>query len=90
MHADKKTVSNLLKTAKGQIEGILKMVEDNRECIEISTQLSATQSILKKVNLEILGSHLNCCVKKTFEEGNDFEKQHTIDEILTLVNKMTK
>ena len=90
MQADKSKVTNLLKTAKGQIDGLLKMVEDNRDCIEISTQLSATQSIIKKVNLEILESHLNCCVKKTLEHGDESQKQQIIDEIINLINKITK
>ena len=38
----------LLKTARGQIEGIIKMIEEERECIDISSQILATQSILKK------------------------------------------
>ncbi len=90
MQADKNQITNLLKTARGQIDGLLKMVEENRYCIEISTQLSATQSILKKINLEILESHLNCCVKKTLETGSEEEKQNIIKEITSLINKITK
>lgn len=90
MQADKTKINNLLKTAKGQIDGLLKMVEEDRYCAEISTQLSATQAILKKVNLEILGAHLNCCVRSTMENGNETEKQKSIDEIISLINKITK
>ncbi len=90
MQADKIKIINLLKTAKGQIDGLLKMVEENRDCIDISTQLSATQSIIKKVNLEILNAHLNCCVRKTFENGDEKQKRATIEEILGLINKITK
>ena len=50
MRADKKKISTLLKTARGQLDGILKMVEEDRYCIDISNQLMATQSILKKIN----------------------------------------
>jgi DNA-binding FrmR family transcriptional regulator len=90
MQADKTKISTLLKTAKGQIEGLLKMVEEDRDCVDISTQLLAVQSIIKKVNIEILNAHLQCCVKKTFESGNDFEKQETIKEVLNLISKITK
>ena len=58
MQADKQKVSRLLKTARGQIDGILKMVEDDRYCIDISQQLMATEAILNKVNKEILTAHL--------------------------------
>ncbi len=90
MQADKTKITNLLKTAKGQIDGLLKMVEENRDCVEISIQLSATQSIIKKVNMEILSSHIHCCVKKTFENGDENQKNASIEEIINLINKLTK
>ncbi|MEA4987492.1 MAG: metal-sensing transcriptional repressor, partial [Anaerovorax sp.] len=48
MKADKNSVTRLLKTAKGQLEGILKMVEEDRYCVDISNQILATQAILNK------------------------------------------
>ena len=59
MQADKTKVTKLLKTARGQLDGLIKMVEDDRYCIDISNQLMATQAILKKVNREILHEHLD-------------------------------
>ena len=50
MKADHAQVTRLLKTARGQIDGILKMVEEDRYCIDVSNQLMATQSILSKAN----------------------------------------
>lgn len=58
MQADKKKISRLLKIARGQMDGILQMVEEDRYCIEISQQLMATEAILNKVNKEILTAHL--------------------------------
>ena len=58
MQADKQKVTRLLKTARGQMDGILKMVEEDRYCIDISQQLMATEAILNKVNKEILTAHL--------------------------------
>ena len=46
MQADKKKIARLLKTARGQMDGILKMVEEDRYCIDISQQLMATEAIL--------------------------------------------
>lgn len=48
MKADKEKVALLLKTARGQLDGLLKMVEDDRYCMDISNQLLATQAIFKK------------------------------------------
>ncbi len=50
MKADHAQVARLLKTARGQIDGILKMVEEDRYCLDVSNQLMATQSILKKAS----------------------------------------
>ena len=58
MKADKAAVTRLLKTARGQLDGILAMVEDDRYCIDISNQVLATQSILTKANKEILKAHM--------------------------------
>ncbi len=49
MKADKDSAIRLLKTAKGQIEGIMKMMEEDRYCVDISNQIMATSSILCKV-----------------------------------------
>lgn len=87
MKADKVKINNLLKTAAGQIEGISKMVEDDRYCIDISNQILAVQSILKKANKEIIKAHMEMCVKQAFEEGNEKEK---IDEVISLIDKISK
>lgn len=87
MRADKIKINRLLKTAAGQIEGISKMVEDDRYCIDISNQILAVQSILRKANNEILKAHMEMCVKQAFTQGNENEK---IDEIISLLNKVSK
>ncbi|MBE6831508.1 metal-sensing transcriptional repressor [Caproiciproducens sp. CPB-2] len=87
MKADKEKVTRLLKTARGQLDGLLKMVEEDRYCIDISNQLMATQAILKKANIEIIHAHLGCCVKEAFEQGDAEEK---IDEILAVMDKLSK
>ena len=64
MQADQKTVLRLLKTARGQLDGIIKMVEEDRYCLDVSNQLMATQSILKKANRMVLKAHMNSCVRQ--------------------------
>lgn len=87
MVADKQTVTRLLKTARGQLDGILKMIEDDRYCIDISNQLLATESILRKANKEVLHAHMSHCVKDAFEQGNSQEK---IDEIIRIMDKLNR
>ena len=55
---DSDKTMRLLKTARGQIEGIMKMVEEDRYCIDISTQLMATQSLIGRINADVLKAHI--------------------------------
>ena len=87
MQADKTQVSRLLKTARGQLDGILKMIEEDRYCMDISNQLMATQSILAKANAEVLKAHLGCCVRQAVENGEAEEK---LEEISVLIDKLAK
>lgn len=87
MKADKKKIERLLKTARGQIDGILRMVEDDRYCMDISAQVMATDAILRKVNNEIIRAHMKGCVKEAIMDGNGDEK---IDELMAVVDKLTK
>lgn len=87
MMADKKTVTRLLKTARGQLDGILKMVEEDRYCIDISQQVMATEAILNRVNKEILAAHLKHCVK---EADTAQEREEKIDEFVSTLGKILK
>ncbi len=84
MKADKTSVNKLLKTAKGQIEGILKMVEEDRYCMDIAAQILAAEAVLKKANNEILTSHLKSCVLEAYDKG-DLESK--IEELIVLFKK---
>jgi len=87
MKADKAQIQRLLKTARGQLDGILNMVEEDRYCLDISNQIMATQSILSKANAAILQAHMSCCVREAVESGNADEK---LEEIATLLQKLVK
>ncbi|MDF2819842.1 MAG: hypothetical protein K0R15_283 [Clostridiales bacterium] len=87
MKSDRTKITRLLKTARGQIDGLLKMVDDNRYCIDISNQILATEAILRKVNREILHDHIGCCVEDAF---NTEEQVKKIEEIMSIVDKLTK
>lgn len=84
---EKKEVLNLLKTAKGQVEGIIRMTEEDRYCIDISKQILAVQALLKKSNLLVLKQHIQHCVKQAFLEDCEEEK---IEEIIMILDKYMK
>lgn len=87
MKADKTKMMRLLKTARGQMDGILNMMENDRYCIDISNQLMATQAILNKINKDILKAHIECCVKDSLNTEESSEK---MDELLMLLDKVMK
>lgn len=86
MNEEKKKALQCLKTARGQVDGIIKMIEDERYCIDISNQIMASQALLKKANKLILKQHMNNCVKSAFE--NNECKDEKIEEIVTILNKL--
>ena len=87
MQADKQRIARLLKTARGQLDGILRMVEEDRYCIDVSQQLMATEAILNKVNKEILTAHLKSCVANAESEA---EREEKIDELVSMLGKILK
>ncbi len=87
MQADAKKVLRLLKTARGQIDGIVKMVEEDRYCIEISQQLMATEALLNTVNREVLTAHLKRCVQNA---ETPEERDRKIEELVAMLQKILK
>ena len=87
MKADKAKIEKLLKTARGQLDGILRMLDQDRYCIDVSNQIMATQAILTKVNREILIAHMNSCIMTETDESNRTER---IDELTHVLEKLLK
>lgn len=85
MNNEQKKAQLALKTAKGQIDAIINMLEEGRYCVDVSNQIIAAQGLLKKANLLILRQHMNHCVKEAFEEDKGSEK---IDEIIDILSKV--
>ncbi len=86
MKADKDKTTRLLKTARGQVDGIIKMVDENRYCIDISNQLMATIAILKNINKDILNAHLEHCVSEVLDD----KERKKIEEIMQIIDKLSK
>lgn len=85
LNDERKKALQCLKTAKGQIEGIIKMIEDDRYCIDISNQILASQSLLKKANMTVLKQHMQHCVKEACHQDQADEK---IDEVIMILEKI--
>ncbi|MDF2614325.1 MAG: csoR 1 [Clostridia bacterium] len=85
MNEERKKALQALKTSKGQIEGIIKMIEDERYCMDISNQIIAVQGLLKKSNLLILKQHLDHCVKDACLSNSGEEK---MEEIMGIIEKL--
>lgn len=87
MQADNEKVSRLLRTARGQIDGVLRMMEEDRYCLDISGQITAAASILKKARSEVLRAHLRNCVKDTFIAGSPEDISKKVEELITVMEK---
>ncbi|HIS00997.1 MAG TPA: metal-sensing transcriptional repressor [Candidatus Excrementavichristensenella intestinipullorum] len=85
MKADKDRVSHSLKIARGQLDGILRMVEEDRYCVDVSNQLQATISLLKNVNREIIRAHIRGCVREGLQTDAPNPK---LEEALQLLEKL--
>jgi len=82
-----KNAINLLKTARGQIDAVINMTEDERYCVDIAVQITAIESLLKKANLDILKNHIETCVRDSFQDGSKDEK---IEEVIKILGKYMK
>ncbi len=90
MRAKREMIDRLLKTARGQLDGLLKMVEEDRYCIDISNQLMATESILRKANREVLKAHVEHCLKEAFASGDPLIEQAKMAEVNEILDKLAK
>lgn len=87
MKADKKSVERSIKIARGQLDGVLRMIEEDRYCVDISNQILATQAILKRVNREILHAHIRSCVREGLHTD---EPNPKLEEALDLLDKLVQ
>ena len=70
-HEDKGRVMARLRRIEGQVHAIAQMVDDDKYCIDVITQISAADSALKSVALLLLDDHLDHCVRRAVAEGGD-------------------
>jgi CsoR family transcriptional regulator, copper-sensing transcriptional repressor len=84
---DKERVRNRLRRISGQIGGLERMVEEERYCIDILTQISAVQAALDKVSLALLDEHTRHCVVGA---GTAEARAEKTDEMIEAVGRLLK
>ena len=70
---------------EGQVRGVARMIEDERYCIDVLTQIRAVRAALDKVEQETLSDHLQHCVAHAFHAGSEGDRQTKIDELLEVL-----
>ncbi len=73
-----------LKKIEGQVRGVIRMIEEDRYCIDILQQISAIRSALTKAESEILKAHAASCVEHAIESGDAAAQRKTFDELVAL------
>lgn len=81
-----KDLVNRLNRIEGQVRGVKKMVEDDRYCIDIVTQVSAIQAALNSFNKVLLSNHIKSCVVDDIKMGSE----ETVDELCTTLQKLMR
>lgn len=85
----KKEILVLLNRIEGQVRGLQKMVQQDKYCVDILTQISAVRGALKKVGLNVLESHTHGCVKRAVKNKNQ-DGQEILDELMDVFAKFTE
>ena len=86
MHARHKDQLTRLNKISGQVQGIKKMIEEERYCIDILNQTKAVTSALKKVELSILENHIHHCLKNAALSQDPEQISEKMDEIMALIH----
>src|SRR5439155_17345220 len=76
-----------LSRIEGQVRGLSKMVEDDRYCIDIVTQISAVRAALRRVEEEVLRDHVSHCVGHAITSGNKADQRQKISELMDVIGR---
>ena len=87
MVADHDKVTRLVRTAQGQLDSVLRMIEEDRYCMDVANQLLASQALIRTATHEVLRAHMAACVTDAVA-AQDAGKQ--IDELVDIFDKMTR
>jgi DNA-binding FrmR family transcriptional regulator len=76
-----------LNRIEGQVRGLSRMVEDDRYCIDIVTQIAAVRAALRRLEEEVLRDHVGHCVEHAIASGNKAEQRKKIEELMAVVSR---
>ena len=76
-----------LRRIEGQVRGLARMVEDDRYCIDIVTQIAAVRAELRRLEEEILRDHVAHCVENAIASGNKADQRRKIEELMQVVSR---
>jgi CsoR family transcriptional regulator, copper-sensing transcriptional repressor len=79
-----------LNRIEGQVRGLAKMVDEDRYCIDIVTQISAVRSALRRVEEEILKDHVAHCVEYAINSGDKADQRRKIAELMEVVGRVDR
>jgi DNA-binding FrmR family transcriptional regulator len=79
-----------LNRIEGQVRGISRMVEEDRYCIDIVTQISAVRAALRRLEEEILHDHVTHCVEHAIASGNKAEQRRKVEELMSVVRRANR
>jgi len=88
--SEKEALVKRLHRIEGQVRGIERMVEDDRYCIDILTQISAVTTALESLAFKILDGHVNHCVAGALASGDPDEAQRKSQELLDAVHRFSR
>ena len=88
--ADHKALLTRVNKVEGQIRGIKKMIDEEKYCVDVLTQVKAARSALKSIELSVLEGHLNHCLMAAIDSKSKQDASKKVEEILTLLKKTSK
>jgi DNA-binding FrmR family transcriptional regulator len=88
--AIKPAVITRLKRIEGQVGGLIRMVDDDRYCVDVLTQINAVRAALHKVEEQILRDHVSHCVADAFKADDVGEQTRKVEELITTIGRMTR
>ncbi len=88
MNPERQKALRKLKTARGQLDGIIKMIDEDRYCIDISNQICASIALLKRANEDILKGHMRTCIKEAMQDEQKLDEK--LDELFVSFAKIGK
>ena len=78
-----------LRRIEGQVQGIQRMVEEDKYCVDILLQLAAVQGAVEQVQKLVLGQHIETCVSEAIRSGNARERQKKVGELMEVFSRFS-